>query len=168
MSRQRLGTDSLLDLLVRGPRHDHQGPRLDQSFAHAVVAAHAHDGVGGRHELRIVGPRHHATRGCGLRLQPCLLVSRHERPRHQDRVQTGEPCFQPLHGGPSGLQHRIAVVAAAYGCQHHRSVVRQSMSLTQRPCIKGGRIADDVAAVVKLGLDRRRDGVGCRHVVEFG
>src|SRR5256885_6468431 len=60
-----------------------------------------------------------------------------------------------LHGGPRGLQYRIAIAAAADGGQHDRTFVREPMPLTHCACIYGRRIADDVAAVVKVGLDRR-------------
>ena len=39
---------------------------------------------------------------------------------------------------------------------------------SQRTRLHSGRIADDVAAVVKLRLNRRRDGVGLRHIAEVG
>src|SRR5437867_7580004 len=57
-------------------RSDHQRPRHGQGFAHTVVAAHPHDRIGGRHELEVIGSRHHTHRRRGPRLQDRSLLDR--------------------------------------------------------------------------------------------
>ena len=67
-----------------------------------------------------------------------------------------------------GFQPGIAIVAAAHGGQHHPSIVGQAMLLTERPRIQRRQIANDVATVMELAVNRRRDGVGFRHIVKVG
>ena len=87
---EELGANALLDLMCFSG-HNHQRAACCQGFAHAVVAPHAHDGVGSRHELEIVRVRQHPTPVRDPRLEEGLLLGWHKGPGHQEREQAREP-----------------------------------------------------------------------------
>ena len=164
---EQLGANRLLDLVGRA-RDDDQRSRRGERLAHAVVAAHAHDGIGRMHELKRVGPRHDAAPGRCLRLQSGLLLRRHERPRHDHPDEIGGAGPEARQRRQDGVQHRIPVAAAPHGRQHQRSALREPVFSTDRGRIARRRIAHDVATVMELGSNRLRNRVGLRHIVEPG